>query len=200
MPVDVGRIGIWSGPLRRGDRTRSREAVAELEALGYGAVWMPAGAGTEFFPLADEFLRTTRRIVVASGILSVWINPAAEVAAARAALADRFPDRFLLGLGVSHAHQVERQTGLRYEHPLAVMDGYLDALAATPAPVLREDLVLAALGPRMLALSRDRAWGAHPYFVPVEHTRIARFVLGPGACSRPNRPWFSRRIPIGPGR
>ena len=79
---------------------------------------------------------------------------------------------------MNHAHLVERQTGRRFEHPVAVVQDYLDALAATPTPVPREELVLAALGPRMLALARDTTWGAHPYFVTPEHTRLARFVLG----------------------
>jgi probable F420-dependent oxidoreductase len=187
VPIEIGRIGVWSGPLRRGDPARARDAVAELEALGYGTIWMPAGSGREFFPLAEEFLAATSRIVVASGILSVWTNPAPEVAAARAALAGRYPGRFLLGLGVSHAHRTEAETGLRYEHPVAVVSKYLDELAATSAPVPREELVLAALGPRMLELSRDRSWGAHPYFVTPEHTRIARFVLGPRRLLAPEQ-------------
>jgi probable F420-dependent oxidoreductase len=187
MSIVLGRIGVWSGPLRRGDRAQSRDAVAELDALGYGTIWMPGGSGTEFFAIADEFLAATGRIAVASGILSVWTNPAVEVAAARASLASRYPGRFLLGLGVSHAPRVERETGLRFEHPVAVMRDYLDALSATPNPVPREDLVLAALGPRMLELSRDHSWGAHPYFATVEHTRIARFVLGPGRLLAPEQ-------------
>jgi probable F420-dependent oxidoreductase len=93
----------------------------------------------------------------------------------------------LLGLGVSHAHLVERQTGRRFEHPVAVVRDYLEALAAAPTPVPREELVLAALGPRMLALARDATWGAHPYFVTPEHTRLARFVLGPDRLLAPEQ-------------
>src|ERR1035437_2089896 len=138
MGIGLGRIGGWSGRLRRGgrgqvgggrrgrgDREQAREAVAELESLGFGTIWMPAGDGPEFFAIADECLAATRQIVIASGILSVWTNPATEVAAARAPLPDTYPGRFLLGLGVSHAHLVERQTGRHFEHPAAVMGGYL---------------------------------------------------------------------------
>jgi probable F420-dependent oxidoreductase len=196
MTIALGRIGVWSGPLRRGDRAQSRDAVAELDALGYGAIWMPAGSGSEFFPIADEFLAATRRIAVASGILSVWTNPASEVSAARASLAVRYPGRFLLGLGVSHAPRVEQETGRRFEHPVAVMRDYLDALSAAPNPVPRNELVLAALGPRMLELSRDRAWGAHPYFATTEHTRIARFVLGPGRLLAPEQAVVLETDPI----
>ena len=86
MGIGLGRIGVWSGQLRRGDRERSLEAIAELESLGYGTIWIPGGTGPEFFAIADGSLAATRQIVIASGILSVWTNPATEVAAARASL------------------------------------------------------------------------------------------------------------------
>jgi probable F420-dependent oxidoreductase len=187
MKIELGRIGIWSGPMRRGDPAQSREAAVELEKLGYGAIWMPAGSGLEFFILANDILEATSRIAVASGILSIWTNPAPDVAASRAALVDRYPGRFLLGLGVSHASRVEEETGQKFEHPVAVMRQYLDDLAATRHPVPAGEIVLAALGPRMLETSRDRAWGAHPYFVTPEHTRLARFVLGPGHLLAPEQ-------------
>ncbi len=187
MAVNLGRIGVWSGQLRRGDPERTRDAVPELESLGYGAVWMPGGAAGTFFELAGDLLASTTHLVVASGILSVWTNPAADVARGTAALEARTPDRFLLGLGVSHPHIVERQTAQRFEHPVAVMRRYLDDLARSDAPVARDRLALAALGPRMLELSRDRTWGAHPYLVPPEHTRIARFVLGQGRLLAPEQ-------------
>jgi probable F420-dependent oxidoreductase len=187
MTIEVGRIGVWSAPIRRGDRAKGLDAVIELESLGYGTVWMPGGEGAEYFDIAAGLLAATRRIVVVPGILSVWINPAAEAAAAQAALSARYPGRVLLGLGVSHAHQVESQTGRKFEHPVAVMNEYLDSLARTPTPVAREELVLAALGPRMLELARDRSAGAHPYFTTPEHTRLARFVLGSGRLLAPEQ-------------
>src|SRR5450756_1778911 len=182
MQIGLGRIGVWNGQLRRGDREQAREAVAELESLGYGTIWMPGGTGPEFFAIADECLAATRQIVIALGILSVWTNPAIEVAAARASLSERYPGRFLLGLGVSHAHLVERQTGRHFEHPVAVMRGYLDELAATSAPVPREELVLAALGTHMLALSRGRRWGARPDRVPRVQARVPLWVGGTGGA------------------
>jgi len=187
LTIQLGRIGLWSRQLRRGDRERANDAVVELESLGYGTIWMPGGSGTEFFAIADDFLGTTQRIVIASGILSAWTNPPIEIASARASLVGGYPERFLLGLGVSHPHSVESQTGRRYEHPVAVMRTYLDELASTSAAVPRDELVLAALGPRMLELSRDRTWGAHPYFVTPDHTRFARFVIGPGHMLAPEQ-------------
>jgi probable F420-dependent oxidoreductase len=195
MRIEPGRIGLWSGALRRGDRDRARDAIPELESLGYGTIWMPGGAGPEFFGLAEEFLAASHRIVMASGILSVWSNPAADVAAGYVSLEDRYPGRFLLGLGVSHADSVERLTGRHYEHPLAVMNHYLDELAASSSPPPREALVLAALGPRMLALSRDRSSGAHPYLVTPMHTRIARFVLGDAPLLAPEQAVVLERDP-----
>ncbi len=183
----LGRIGIWSRQLRYGEAERSVEAAAELEALGYGAVWMPGGAARDYFPLARKMVGATHGLTVASGILSVWTNSPDDVAEAHTRMRRDHPGRTLLGLGVSHAHLVEAQTGQRYEHPLAVMRSYLGDLAATGRPVPRDELVLAALGPRMLALSRDRSLGAHPYFVSPDHTRMARSVLGSGPLLAPEQ-------------
>jgi probable F420-dependent oxidoreductase len=183
--VRLGKVGIWSRELRNRELPEASDAVAELESLGYAAIWMPGGRAGDFYPRAEAFLVASRTIVVVPGILSVWTNPAFGVAAAHAELAGRYRDRILLGLGVSHAHRVEPETGNRYEHPVAVMSHYLDALAASEQPVPRDELVLAALGPRMLAVARDRSSGAHPYFVDPEHTRHARFVLGPNRLLAP---------------
>ncbi len=166
---------------------RRHPKAAELDRLGYGTIWLPGGSGAESLSLVDACLAAIRRIVVASGILSVWTNGAPDVAATHAALARRYPGRILLGLGVSHPHLVEQETGHRFEHPVAVMRRYLAALGATATDAPRDELVLAALGPRMLALARDRVWGAHPYFVTPEHTRLARFVLGPGRLLAPEQ-------------
>ncbi len=185
--MNLGHVGIWSRELRTGDPREGAAAAAELDRLGYGAIWMPGRSGSDFWQLADGMLGASDSIVVASGILSVWTNPVPDVAAARAALAARHPGRFLLGLGASHAAAVEAQTGLRYEHPVAVVKQYLDDLDAAVQPVPRAELVLAALGPRMLGLARDRSAGAHPYFVPVEHTLLAREVLGPGVLLAPEQ-------------
>jgi probable F420-dependent oxidoreductase len=171
----LGRVGVWSRELRfHADRGEAAEAAAELEELGYGALWIP-DVGGDVLGAVDELLRATRTIPLATGILNIWMHEAAEVAAGTAAIEDDHPGRFTLGLGASHAAVVDAETPGRYARPYSKMVSYLDALDAAPRPPRR---ILAALGPRMLELARDRAAGAHPYLVPPEHTRIAREALG----------------------
>ena len=140
---------------------------------GSRAAWI--GGSTPNF---ERLLAANRLLKVASGIHSIWTVPAVETAAEVERLEADHPGRFLLGLGVSHAPLVQG-IGERYEHPFGRMVGYLDELDAAASPVASERRVLAALGPRMLTLAAQRTAGAHPYFVPVEHTAQARAVLGP---------------------
>jgi probable F420-dependent oxidoreductase len=161
------RVGVWSRELRYcDDRALARDAAAELEELGYGALWIP-DAGGDVFGACEELLAATRAIPLLTGILNLWMHDAAEVAERSAALGERFT----LGLGASH----EALIGERYAKPLSAMRAYLDELDAHGA----DTRLLAALGPKMLELARDRGAGAHPYLVPVEHTRRARAILGP---------------------
>jgi probable F420-dependent oxidoreductase len=167
-------VGIWSPQLRfHEDEGELREAAAELEELGYSALWVPGRAGGPVFDAAGLLLRATSEVTVATGILNIWMHDPEEAAAERAQLDDAYEGRFLLGLGVSHAPMVER-----YEKPLTAMRDYLDSLDAAAPAVPKAERVLAALGPKMLELARDRSAGAHPYLVPVEHTRRAREALG----------------------
>jgi probable F420-dependent oxidoreductase len=184
--MDLGPVGIWSGALRRGDPAVADEAVAELDELGFGTIWIPGGTGGDVLDVARRLLSATRRAVVATGILNVWMHDPTEVATEHAALAADYPGRFVLGLGVSHALAVERSHQV-YERPLGKMMAYLDALDAIDPPVPTGQRVLAALGPRMLALARDRAAGAHPYLVGPEHTAMAREVLGRGPILAPEQ-------------
>lgn len=177
--MDLGRIGIWSGVLRRGDPAEAADAAAELEELGFGALWIPGGAGGDVLGDSRRLLDATRRAVVATGILNVWMHDAQDVAQGHAALTADHPGRFLLGLGVSHAPAVER-ANQQYVKPFSKMVDYLDQLDAASPPVPHGEEVLAALGPRMLALAAQRTAGAHPYFVPPEHTALARKALGDG--------------------
>jgi probable F420-dependent oxidoreductase len=181
--MELGRIGIWNW--LGGDREEVREAAAELDELGYGTLWFPNRPTS--FELARDLLDATRRMVVATGIVSIWDHPPDEAAAAHHALREAYPNRFLLGLGVSHAHLVDRDEPGRYSRPLTRMREYLDALDSAPTPVPVEERILAALGPRMLELARDRSAGAHPYLVPAEHTRLARGVLGAGKVLAPEQ-------------
>ncbi|WP_328912125.1 MULTISPECIES: LLM class F420-dependent oxidoreductase [unclassified Streptomyces] len=182
--VGLGRIGIWSGVWSnalRGDGPpytgEFDDAAAELDALGYGTLWLGSSPSVAH---AARVLDATARITVATGILSIWQHPAAEVAEQRAEVERRHPGRFLLGLGVSHSSATEK-----YARPYSAMRDYLTGLDSAAEPVPVSGRVLAALGPRMLALSRDRAAGAHPYLVTVEHTARAREILGPDALLAP---------------
>ncbi len=177
--MNVGSVGVWwSGSWRPAGSPHS--AAGELEDLGYGALWSSGGFDPGLSPHFEHLLQSTRRTVVASGILSVWTATPEEIAVATTALEARFPGRFLLGLGTSHAPLVEN-----YAHPYRRMVEYLDALDPLEAPVGHERRVLAALGPRMLELAAARALGAHPYLVPVEHTERARRTMGSGPLLAP---------------
>lgn len=180
----LGRIGIWSG-LLWAQREDAQNTARELERLGYGAVWFPNGPG--MLDRAGDLLDATSRIVVATGIASIWTHPAEEVAAKHHALTQAHPRRFVLGLGVSHPHLVDREEAGRYRRPVERMLAYLDALDAAPTPVPPNERILAALGPRMLEIARTRSAGAHPYLVTVEHTRRAREALGTGPLLAPEQ-------------
>jgi probable F420-dependent oxidoreductase len=188
--VDIGRIGIWTFHFERQPWAAIAEAAAELDELGYSAHWFPEYRGRDVFAQAALLLSATRRIVVGSGVASLYARDAVAMAAGQRTLCEAFPGRFLLGLGVSHAPVVERLRGHSYGPPLATMRAYLAAMDAAPYDPPRaadEPRVLAALGPKMLALARDRTDGAYPYLVPVEHTRQARQLLGPEALLAPEQ-------------
>jgi probable F420-dependent oxidoreductase len=176
-------IGIWSAVFRS-DAPEIDDAARELEDLGFGALWLPGGLGGDVFGPCARLLNATGHVVVATGVLNIWAHDPLEVAEAVRDLGATFPDRFLLGLGVSHAPLVERM-GAVYERPYEVMVAYLDALDRAPNPVAPAGRALAALGPRMLELARDRTAGAHPYLVTPEHTRFAREELGLGPLLAP---------------
>ena len=185
----LGRVGVWSGALSVSPAGDARPAAHEIETLGYDTIWYPEGLGNrESFTNGAVLLGATERIRVASGIANIWARDAVAAANAARVLADAFDDRFLLGLGVSHPRQVDPR-GHHYEKPVAHMSAFLDAMDDDPfvspdgskairPPVPR---VLAALRPPMLRLAAEKAFGAHTYLVPVEHTRRARELLGPDA-------------------
>jgi probable F420-dependent oxidoreductase len=178
--MDVGRIGVWWSGSWHVAEDPTVDAAAELESLGYGALWASGGFDPGLSPLFGQLLASTTRVAVASGIVSMWTGAPADVGPAVADLESRFPERFLLGIGASHAPMVSD-----YARPYSHMVAYLDALDALETPVLVERRALAALGHRMLELAAQRAAGAHPYFVPVEHTVRARSILGPAPLLAP---------------
>lgn len=179
----LGRVGVWSFALEAQTAAEEREAVRRIEELGYRALWIPeAVTSREIFSHASWLLASTERLVVASGIANIWARDAVAMANGWRMLTDAYPDRFVLGLGVSHEWSVGRRGG-RYERPYSKMLAYLDAMdraaSSAPEPEAEPRRMLAALGPRMLELAAERSLGAHPYFVPVEHTAFARSRLGP---------------------
>jgi probable F420-dependent oxidoreductase len=177
--MHLGKLGVWwSGSWRAEDT--STDVAAELEDLGYGAIWSSGGFDPGISKTFERLLASTSQLVVASGIVTVWHSSPEEISAGVTDLEDRYPGRFLLGLGASHSVIVEN-----YAHPYSRMVAFLDGLDALPHGVGADRRVLAALRPRMLRLARDRAAGAHPYFVPASHTARARAILGNGPLLAP---------------
>lgn len=172
--------GVWAAQLRYGDAGAIREMAAELEELGYSALWIP-DVGGDLFSSVELLMAATSRTTIATGILNLWMHGAEETARRHARLTGAHGDRFLVGIGVSHQPLIDRKEPGRYTKPLSAMRTYLDGLDAAEQPLSRERRVLAALGPKMLELARERSAGAHPYNVTAEHTAIAREALGPDA-------------------
>ena len=178
--MKLGGTGVWAGQLRYGEPGPIGEAAAELDELGYSAVWIP-DVGGEVLEAIEILLGATPRAVVATGILNIWMHEAAEIAQRRGAWDESWQRRTLFGLGVSHAPLIDMGNPGRYTKPYSAMVAYLDGLDAAEPPLPAGSRALAALGPRMLALARDRTAGVHPYLVPPEHTAQARDIVGPDA-------------------
>lgn len=187
----LGRVGVWTFQLDLQPMSVARDAVAEIESLGFGAVWVPEAVGREPLVNSSLLLSATTTLTVATGIASIHARTAMTMQAGWKSISEAFPGRFLLGLGVSHQPMVEGVHGHAYDRPYSTMVAYLDAMdrgmyfAAQPATPPQR--VLAALGPKMLQLSAARGLGAHPYFVPVEHTVMAREALGAGPLLAPEQ-------------
>jgi probable F420-dependent oxidoreductase len=178
MTTDIGRTGIWSGNLRYGDISQIGDVAAELEGLGYTALWIPDVGGDLWSPLA-ALLGATQKVTIATGILNLWMHEPEETAAKHAELTAQHGDRFLCGIGISHQPFIDvvKEAGT-YKKPVATMAAYLDGLDAAPTPLAPANRVLAALGPKMLELARERTAGTHPYLVTPELTAQARAGIG----------------------
>lgn len=180
--MNIGKLGVFHFL----DTLSAPETAAlarEVEQLGYGALWYPEALGRNSMVQASWLLCNTTKLVVASGIANIYARDAQATASARLALNEMSGGRFLLGLGVSHAPLVESMRGHSYSRPLEAMRNYLEKMSQAtyqaPAPAHNGQLVLAALGPKMLELAGAQSDGAHPYNVTPEHTRRARQILGP---------------------
>ena len=177
------KLGVWAAT--DGFSAADASAFAKrVEALGYGALWIPEAVGREVFSAAAWVLANTSSLIVASGIANIYARDALSAAAAQKGLNEQSGGRFLLGLGVSHIPLVQDLRRHEYGKPVATMRAYLQAMAVAPykavPPASPPKTVLAALGPKMLELSAELADGAHPYNVTPEHTRQARAILGAG--------------------
>ncbi|MEV7196246.1 TIGR03620 family F420-dependent LLM class oxidoreductase [Streptomyces sp. NPDC093510] len=185
----LGRVGIWTFAYDQQPAGRVRESAAEIEELGYGALWYGEGFGRDTVGQAWLLLSATRRIVVASGIANIAFREPIATAAATRTLSEAFPGRYVLGLGGHRVddtvHEVDGYPVPTRGRAVTTMRSYLEAMDASPAhspvPEPAPRRLLAALGPKMLKLAAERTWGAHTYFVPVEHTVKARQIMGPDA-------------------
>lgn len=181
----LGPVGAWTFELDRMTAAQARSFAVEVEALGYRALWIPESVNSkEVFAHATFLLGATSRLIVATGIANIYARDPVAMANGARFLAEAYPGRFVLGLGVSHKPAVERRGGI-YGPPVEAMAAYLDAMAAAayvgPAAAEPSAIVLAALGPKMLALAGARTAGAHPYFAPPAHAAFARGHAGPEA-------------------
>lgn len=180
----LGHVGVWSFDVERLSADDARAYARDVEATGAAVLWIPESLGSkEVFAHASLLLAATSKLIIATGIANIWARDPVAMANGQRALIGAYPGRFLLGLGVSHAPIIKnRGMGAVWERPVEHMRAYLDAMEKAPytGPAVETPRVLAALGPKMLQLAAERSLGAHPYFVPVEHTTIARKELGAG--------------------
>jgi probable F420-dependent oxidoreductase len=182
--LSLGRVGLFSHALGLMSSAAAREAIKEIEALGFPSMWFPESVGgKEVFSQSATLLAWTEKMVFATGIANIAARDPMAMANGARVLSDAYPNRFLLGIGASTDISLPLR-GHSYGRPLTRMREYLDAMDEVPykppAPVAPSERILAALGPKMLALAAERSIGALPGFVPVEHTSFAREVMGEG--------------------
>jgi probable F420-dependent oxidoreductase len=191
MPPEIGRLGVWYGQIDALPTGEARRAAQIVEELGFGALWVAEAVGRDPFVSSALLLDATERLVLATGIANIYARDPMTMSAGAKTLVEAHPDRFLLGLGVSHGHLVAGVRKHDWSKPYSHMVEYLDrmdkALFMAVPPPSAPPRVLAALGPKMLALAASRAQGAHPYFTTPEHTAIARSTMGAGPLLAPEQ-------------
>jgi len=180
--MNLGKLGVWYF-LDGMPAKQAAETAQRIEKLGFSALWIPETVGRDPFAHSAWLLANTSKLIVATGIASIYHREPGPMAQAQKTLAEQSGNRFLLGLGVSHKPMVESVRGLKYGKPVATMRSYLEKMDSAPysslPPSEAPPRVIAALGPEMLKLARDKCTGAHPYFTSPEHTKMARDILGP---------------------
>jgi probable F420-dependent oxidoreductase len=179
--LKLGRVGIWSAAVRFAPGGAGLEAAAELDRLGFQALWVPGGVDSGVLNTLDQLLDATPRLKIGTGILNIWKHDPADIAKWWKGQSPERQNRIILGLGVSHGPLI----GESYGHPLAKMRTFLDGLEAVDMAL--ERCCLAALGPKMLELAGQRTAGAHPYLVSTRHTAFARKTMGPRALLAPEQ-------------
>jgi probable F420-dependent oxidoreductase len=174
----VGRLGVWY-PVDRLNGAGIRRLLRTVEDLGYSTLWYPEALGYESLSIASFMLANSTRLIIGSSIANIYARDPFTARRGLSTLSSLYDDRFILGLGVSHAPMVERVRGHVYDKPVPTMRRYLDGLYEDPSNAREWPVVIAALGPLMLKLAAERTAGAIPYNVTPEHTREARAALGP---------------------
>ena len=189
--VDLGRVGIWFGSIDALPTPEARRAAQLVEELGFGSLWVAEAVGRDPFVSSAVLLSATTNLKLATGIANIYARDPMTMVAGQKTLAEAFPGRFLLGIGVSHGHLVAGVRKHDWSKPYSHMVEYLDrmdtALFMAKGPDDDGGRLLAALGPKMLQLSATRANGSHPYFTTPEHTAIARETMGPDALLAPEQ-------------
>ena len=197
--INLGRVGIWTAEFDLQPMKKAQEGIAQVEEMGFSTVWVPEAVLREPFASTSLLLSATKKMVLATGIASLHARTAQTMNAGWRTVSEAFPDRFLLGIGVSHAPMVTGVHKGAYDKPYSTMVQYLDAMDQgvffSPQPA-NPQRVLAALGPKMLKLAAERGAGAHPYFVPVEHTAVAREIMGPDALLAPEQAVIFESDPV----
>ena len=173
----LGRLGVWY-PIDRLDAGGIRRLLRTVEDLGYSTFWYPEALGYESLSIASFMLANTERLIIGSSIANIYARDPFTARRGLRTLSGLYEDRFILGLGVSHAPMVERR-GHAYDKPVPTMRRYLDGLYGNASDAADWPLMIAALGPLMLKLAGERTAGALPYNVTPKHTREARAALGP---------------------
>lgn len=186
----IGKLGVWTW-LDALSATEAAEFANRLEAWGYSALWVPEAIGRDPFALLGYLAGRTERLILATGIANIYARDPMTMRAIHETVAELAGGRFILGLGVSHSHLVSKVRGHDYGKPVSTMRSYLEAMKGAlyqgARPEREAPIVLAALRQNMLKLAAERAAGAHPYFVPPEHTARAREILGPDALLCPEQ-------------
>jgi len=179
--LNIGKLGVWYF-FDKLTATESAEAAIRIENLGYSTLWIPETIGKSPMVQSSWLLSNTKTLNLATGIANIYHREPGVTLAAQKSLAEQSNNRFLLGLGVSHTRIVEGIRGLKYGPPLSTMRRYLEAMEEAPytgaKPSEEPSLVIAALGPKMLALAAEKTNGAHPYFTSPDHTAVARNIMG----------------------